>query len=100
MHAWTHAACLCKSRESTMPKRKRSHGRGGGADILETAGPSKHYCSFNSAWKDEEFKIDVDVDVDRHNKTFIAEHNLPFRTGDHFTKLMKLMFPGSDESND
>ena len=24
---------------------------------------------------------------------FIAEHNLPFHTGDHFTKLVKSMFP-------
>ena len=27
---------------------------------------------------------------------FIAEHNLPFRTGDHFTKLVKKMFPDSE----
>ena len=27
---------------------------------------------------------------------FIAEHNLPFRTGDHFTKLVKSMFPDSE----
>ena len=27
---------------------------------------------------------------------FVAEHNLPFRTGDHFTKLVKSMFPDSD----
>ena len=27
---------------------------------------------------------------------FVAEHNLPFRCGDHFTKLVKVMFPDSD----
>ena len=27
---------------------------------------------------------------------FIAEHNMPFRTGDHFTKLVKKMFPDSE----
>ena len=27
--------------------------------------------------------------------TFIAEHNLPFLVGDHFTKLCKVMFPDS-----
>lgn len=27
--------------------------------------------------------------------TFIAEHNLPFLTADHFTKLCKKMFPDS-----
>ena len=27
---------------------------------------------------------------------FVAEHNLPFRIGDHFTKLVKGMFPDSD----
>ena len=27
---------------------------------------------------------------------FVAEHNLPFRTGDHFTKLVKQMFPDSN----
>ena len=27
---------------------------------------------------------------------FVAEHNLPFRTGDHFTKLVKHMFPDSN----
>ena len=26
---------------------------------------------------------------------FVAEHNLPFRTGDHFSKLVKSMFPDS-----
>ena len=26
---------------------------------------------------------------------FVAEHNLPFRIGDHFTKLVKAMFPDS-----
>lgn len=26
---------------------------------------------------------------------FVAEHNLPFRVGDHFTKLVKVMFPDS-----
>ena len=26
---------------------------------------------------------------------FVAEHNLTFRTGDHFTKLVKSMFPDS-----
>ena len=26
---------------------------------------------------------------------FVAEHNLPFRVGDHFTKLVKTMFPDS-----
>ena len=26
---------------------------------------------------------------------YLAEHNLPFRTGDHFTKLVKSMFPDS-----
>ena len=26
---------------------------------------------------------------------FIAEHNLPFATADHFTKLCKVMFPDS-----
>lgn len=27
---------------------------------------------------------------------FVAEHNLPFRVGDHFTKLVKSMFPDSN----
>ena len=27
--------------------------------------------------------------------TFIAEHNLPFLTADHFTELCKKMFPDS-----
>ena len=27
---------------------------------------------------------------------FVAEHNLPFRTGDHFTRLVKSMFPDSN----
>ena len=27
---------------------------------------------------------------------FVVEHNLPFRTGDHFTKLVKIVFPDSD----
>ena len=27
---------------------------------------------------------------------FVAEHNLPFCTGDHFTKLVKQMFPDSN----
>ena len=27
---------------------------------------------------------------------FVAEHNLPFRCGDHLTKLVKSMFPDSD----
>ena len=27
---------------------------------------------------------------------FVAEHNLPFRTGDHFSKLVKSMFPDSE----
>lgn len=27
---------------------------------------------------------------------FVAEHNLSFRTGDHFTKLVKAMFPDSE----
>ena len=27
--------------------------------------------------------------------TFIAEHNLPFLTADHFTRLCKVMFPDS-----
>ena len=27
---------------------------------------------------------------------FVAEHNLPFRTSDHFTKLVKIMFPDSN----
>ena len=27
---------------------------------------------------------------------FVAEHNLPFRIGDHFTKLIKSMFPKND----
>ena len=27
---------------------------------------------------------------------FIAEHNMSFRSGDHFTKLVKSMFPDSD----
>ena len=28
--------------------------------------------------------------------TFVAEHNLPFSIGDHFTKLCKKMFPDSN----
>ena len=30
---------------------------------------------------------------------FVAEHNLSFRTGDHFTKLVKSMFPDSSIAN-
>ena len=64
-----HPVCLCKSCANTMPKRKRSRGCGGGVDIPEAARPSKRYCSFNSAWKDEDFKIDVGG---QHNKTFLG----------------------------
>lgn len=163
-----------------IPKnRKRARGRG--YSTPETSlGPSKRYCSFNSAWKNKEFKIDTGDghrktfsgnvlsgadgdtayctlckvkfsvrhgganDVRKHFSTanhvstvttskragslqnfgnsrtaqaarqrrekqnhkvqnaealfvqFVAEHNLPFHTGDHFTKLVKTMFPDSE----
>ena len=32
--------------------------------------------------------------------TFIAEHNIPFLAADHFTKLIKVMFPDSTIAQD
>ena len=45
--------------------------------------------------KQEEQKMQV-LSAEAQFVQFVAEHNLPFRCGDHLTKLVKSMFPDSD----
>ena len=45
--------------------------------------------------KQEEQKMQV-LSAKAQFVQFVAEHNLPFRCGDHFTKVVKSMFPDSD----
>ena len=45
--------------------------------------------------KQEEQKMQI-PSAEAQFVQFVAEHNLPFRCGDHLTKLVKSMFPDSD----
>ena len=104
-----HAFCtLCKVRFSVR--------HGGANDIRKHFATAKHasavssrqtsrslsHFGFGSSLAAREARMraeELNLKVQRAEALFvhfIAEHNLPFRTGDHFTKLAKSMFSDSD----
>lgn len=62
---------------------------------LEACGFGESRLAKAAREKQEEQKLQV-LSAETQFIQFVAEHNLSFRCGDHFTKLVKSMFPDSD----